>query len=197
MNESFVVGLRHDEVLRRRAVVRRVRLIGGAIVVVTTSVGLVLSVWLMILLGDAWYIGLLMIASLLLPLVSVIQSFRQQRWYAGADLPPYAMRMTPAALELGVEGAPAPVVLPWPAVSGFRQERRAGQPVLRVLLRRGVTPTSPGVSGLDQPAARATLQPSKFVKNGGLYGVPSLDQPVEAIDQALRYFSNGNAAVVR
>lgn len=201
MDESFVVGLKRDEVLRRRGAVRRVRMIGGAIVVFLTLIGLTLAVALTNLLGDAWYIGVLMIVALLLPLTSVIRSFKQgaalKRWYAATDLPPYAMRMTPAALELGIEGAPAPVVLPWPAVIGFRHERRLGQPVLLALLQPGVTPTSPGVSGLDQPAAQATLQPGKWVKTAGMYGVPSLDQPVEAIDQALRHFSNGTAAVAR
>lgn len=80
---------------------------------------------------------------------------------------------------------------------GLRQQRKFGQPILEVVLQRGVTPTSPGVSGLDQPAARATLQPSKWIKTAGFYGVASLDQPVESIDQALRHFSNGLAGIAR
>jgi hypothetical protein len=201
MNESFVVGLRRDEVLRRRAAVRRVRMIGGSITLVMTAVGFGLSVVLMVMLGDYWMLGLPMVAAMVILAWSGLRSVRQsvalKRWYEASDLPPYAMRMTPAALELGVEGAPAPVVLPWQAVVGLRQQRRFGQPVLEVVLQPGVTPSSPGVSGLDQPAARATLQPSKLIKTAGFYGVPSLDQPVDAIDQALRHFSHGLAAVAR
>ncbi|MEU4195181.1 hypothetical protein AB0E69_25000 [Kribbella sp. NPDC026611] len=201
MNESFVVGLNREEVLRRRATVRRTRLIGGGITLTMTAIGLGLSIVLTIMLGDYWMIGLLMIASMVILGSSGIQALRQgtklKRWYDATDLPPYALRMTPAALELGVEGAPAPVVLPWPAVVGLRYQRKFGQPILEVVLQPGVTPASPGVTGLDQPAARATLQPSKWIKTAGFYGVASLDQSVEAIDQALRHFSNGVAAVAR
>jgi hypothetical protein len=201
MNESFVVGLNREEVVRRRRVVRRTRLIGGGIVLVLTAIGLGLSVWLTIALDGLWMAGLLMIASMLVlggtGLLSVRQALKGKRWYDASELPPYAMRMTSAALELGVEGAQAPVVLPWPAVVGLRQQRKFGQPILQVVLQPGVTPSSPGVSGLDQPAARATLQPGKLTKTAGFYGVPSLDQSVESIDQALRHFSNGLAAVAR
>lgn len=100
-------------------------------------------------------------------------------------------------MELGVERAPAPVVLPWSAVVGFRRKRTFGRQTLQVVVQPGVTAASPGVSGLDQPAVRALLRPSRRVKTAGLYSVASLDQPVEAIDQALRYFSNGVAAVAR
>jgi hypothetical protein len=103
--------------------------------------------------------------------------------------------MSPAALELGVEGALAPVVLPWQAVQGFQLRRRYGQQTLEVVLHPNVSPTSPGITGLDQPAAQASLQPGKWLKSAGFYGVASLDQPVDAIDQALRYFSSGQVAL--
>jgi hypothetical protein len=187
--------------LRRRRSVRRVRMIGGGFTLLLSTLGTGLSIALTIRMGDMWIAGVLMIASMLLlfgsGLVPFVQWGKLKRWYAGTDLPPYALRMTAAALELGVEGAPAPVVLPWPAVVGFRRKRKLGQPLLQVVVQPGVTAAGPGVSGLDQPAVRALLRRSRRVKTAGIYSVASLDQPVEAIDQALRYFSNGVAAVAR
>ncbi|TCC27175.1 hypothetical protein [Kribbella speibonae] len=201
MNESFVVGLRRDEMLRRRRTVRRVRMISGGITLLISMAGLALSIWLTFRLGGSWAMGAMMIACMVFlfgtSLVPFVQQGKLKRWYAGADLPPYALRMTAAGLELGVEGAPAPVVLPWPAVVGFRRKRKLGQPLLQVVVQPGVTADSPGVSGLDQPVVRALLRRSRRVKTAGIYSVASLDQPVEAIDQALRYFSNGVAAVAR
>ncbi|WP_433018644.1 hypothetical protein [Kribbella sp. CA-294648] len=199
MNESFTVGLDQQEVLRRRAAVRRTRMIGGSVVLLLAAVGAGLGITLAIMLGQYWPFGLLMVVSMLITAVPTLKAMTMseelKRWYDGAALPPYAMRMTPAALELGVEGAAAPVVLPWPAVSGLRVERRYGQPVLEVVLHPGVEPTSPGVLGLDQPTAKAALRPSKWLKPAGFYGVASLDQPVEAIAQAVHYFSQGQAVL--
>lgn len=39
------------------------------------------------------------------------------------------------------------------------------------------------------------LWPGKRTKTPGFYGVASLDQPVEAIDQALRSFTAGRVAI--
>jgi hypothetical protein len=61
-------------------------------------------------------------------------------------------------------------------VLGFRRKRKLGQPLLQVAVQPGV----PGLSG-----------------RAGVYSVAALDQPVEAIDQALRYFSNGVATIQR
>ncbi len=199
MNESFTVGLNHQEVLRRRARVRRTRMIGGSVVLLMSAIGLGLAAVLATILGQYWPFALLMGASFLLMAVPTVKAMmvseELRRWYDASGLPPYAMRMTPAALELGVEGASAPVVLPWPAVSGLEVKGKFGQPVLEVLLQPGVTPTSPGVFGLDHPAAKAALGPSKWIKSAGFYGVASLDQPVEAIAQALHHFSQGQAAL--
>ena len=201
MNESFVVGLNRAEVLRRRAIVRRTRQIGGAVTLFLSASCVALAVGLPVAFPDSWPYAVLVAVSMLplvLPTVKALKkSGELKRWYDATDLPPFALRMTPMALELGVEGAPAPVVLPWPAVLGLRQQRTFGQPILEVVLQQNVTPTSPGVSGLDQPAARATLQPSKWIKTAGFYGVASLDQPVEAIGHALRHFSNGLAGIAR
>lgn len=199
MNESFTVGLNHQEVLRRRATVRRTRMIGGSVVLLLSAIGLGLSAVLASVLGPYWPFGLLMGASILLTAVPTIKAMmiseELKRWYDASALPQYALRMTPAALELGVEGAPAPVVLPWPTVGGLQVKRKFGQPVLEVVLRPGVTATTPGVLGLDHPAAKAALGSSKWIKSAGFYGVASLDQPVEAIAQALQYFSQGQAAL--
>jgi hypothetical protein len=201
MTQSFVVGLNQAEVLRRRAIVSRIRRIGSSLTLVLSAIGMGLAVMLTVMLGQMWMIGLLLIASMLPLVFSAVKglqvSAESKRWYDASGMPPFAMRMSPAGLELGCEGAPAPVVLPWPAVQGFRYQRKLGQPVLEISLAPGVTPSSPGVSGLDQPAARATLQPRRWIKTAGFYGIASLDQPVEAIDQALRYFSQGLAGVSR
>jgi hypothetical protein len=201
MNESFVVGLNRVEVLRRRAIVRRTRQIGGAITLFLSAICVGLAVGLAVAFPESWPFAVLIAVSMLLVALPTLKALKKsaelKRWYAANDLPPFALRMTPAALELGVEGATAPVVLPWPAVLGLRQQRKFGQPILEVVLQQGVIPTSPGVSGLDQPAARATLQPGKWIKTAGFYGVASLDQPVEAIDQALRHYSNGLAGIAR
>jgi hypothetical protein len=201
MDENFVVGLKRDVVLRSRARVRRIQTISGGFTLLISVLGLGLSIALTLRMGDMWIAGMLMIASMLFlcgsSLVPFVRWGKLKRWSAGTDLPPYALRMTAAALELGVEGASAPVVLPWPAVVGFRRTRKLGQPLLQVVVQPGVTAASPGVSGLDQPAVRALLRRGRRVKTAGLYSVASLDQPVEAIDQALRHFSNGVAAVAR
>ncbi len=194
-----MVGLKTDEVLRRRATVRRTRMIGGSVVLFLTAIGLGLSVALMIMLGAYWPIGLLMVFSMLVIAAPTLKALRisaeLKRWYDASELPPFALRMSPAALELGVEGAQAPVVLPWQAVRGFQLRRRYGQQTLEVVLHPNVSATSPGITGLDQPAAQASLQPGKWLKSAGFYGVASLDQSVEAIDQALRYFSSGQVVL--
>jgi len=200
MNESFTVGLNHQEVLRRRARVRRTRMVGGSVVLLMSAIGIGLATVLATVIGSQyWPVALLMGASFLLmaapTLKAMAVSEKLKRWYDANGLPPYAMRMTPAALELGVEGASAPVVLPWPAVSGLQVKGKFGQPVLEVLLQPGVTPASPGVFGLDHPAAKATLGPSKWIKSAGFYSVASLDRPLEAIAQALHHYSQGQATL--
>ncbi|TWD82367.1 hypothetical protein FB561_3497 [Kribbella amoyensis] len=197
--EGFVVGLDRSEVLRRRASVRRTRLVGGVVVIAFSAVGVGLSVELMVLLGDSWPVGLLMMAAFVLPVVAAVRGLwtnaTMKRWYAAADVPPFALRMTAASLELGVEGAQRPLVVPWEAVRGFRRRLRFGQPILEVELRPGIQPITPGVTGLEQPAVQKMVRPSRLTKGAGLYGIASLDQPVEAIDQALRYFSRGGVGV--
>ncbi len=201
MNESFVVGLNRAEVLRRRAIVRRTRQIGGAVTLFLSASCIALAAGLAVAYPDSWPYAVLVAVSMLPLLLPTLKALKKsaelKRWYDAADLPPFALRMTPAALELGVEGAAAPVVLPWPAVLGLRQQRKLGQPILEVVLQQGVTPTSPGVSGLEQPAARPTLKPSRRIKTARFYSVASLDQPVEAIDQALRHYSHGLAGIAR
>lgn len=197
MNESFVVGFRRDEVVRRRAILRRKRKIGGSATLFFAAIAIGGWLWQVLTIPEFRPFGAIAVAGML-PLVIVASKTLKQtadtRWYDATELPPYAMRMTPVALELGIEGAPAPVILPWSAVVGVRQQRR--QLALVVVLQPGITSSSPGVSGLDQPAIRAALRRIKRLKTFGFYGVPILDQPVEAIDQALRHFSNGAAAVV-
>jgi hypothetical protein len=87
------------------------------------------------------------------------------------------------------------VSLPWTTVQGFKQEKVFGQFVLHLELAPGIAATSAGVRGLDQPAVRAVVKPSPLLKPTGLYLVKSLDQPVHIIDQALKHFSGGKAAI--
>lgn len=200
--QTFVVGLDRAEVLRRRATVRRTQVFG----IWVTGVGFAIMAGFVLgmaigfdLGGGMWWFAILIVVSMLPLLFSVEQSRRRlaasKKWFAGAELPPWAMRMSSQALELGCEGAPMPVVLPWQAVQGFKQRRRFGQPVLELVLAPGVGPGTPGVSGLEQPAAASALTPSKMVKPIGFYGVAALDQPLGAIDQALRSFSGGRVGV--
>jgi hypothetical protein len=138
----------------------------------------------------------------MLPLVaSTVLALRlnaeRQRWYAASELPPVAMRMSPKGLELACEGAKYPVILPWPTVRGFKQEKVFGQFVLDLRLAPGIGATTAGVRGLDQAAVRAVVKPSPLLKPTGLYLVSALDQPVHVIDQALKHFSDGQAGISR
>jgi hypothetical protein len=121
----------------------------------------------------------------------------RQRWYAAHELPPVAMRMSPRGLELACEGAKYPVMLPWPTVRGFKQEKVLGQYVLDLQLAPGIGATTAGVRGLDQAAVRAVVKPSPLLKPTGLYLVNALDQPIHVIDQALQHFSDGKATITR
>lgn len=196
---TFVVGLDRDTVLRRREVVRKIQWVGGWVSAVLAAIGVGLAVIFVVYAAfvypgeGMWPYAVLMLLSLL-PLAFITATSLQltanrKRWYDATELPPFAMRMSPDALELGCEGAPAPVVLPWDVVKGFKVRQRFGEPVLEIAL-------NPGVPDLVHPAARAALQPNRLLKSPGFVAVAALDQPVEAIDQALRHFSGGRTAIL-
>lgn len=201
---TYVVGLDRAEVLRRRRTVRRTQSFAIWWTVISFGVLLGILVAVAITMGSAnglWFFVALIVVAMIPVVVTTEQSRRRlaasKRWFAAAELPPFAMRMTAQALELGCEGAPEPIVLPWNTVLGFRLRRRFGQQVLELALAPGVTASTAGIRGADQPAASAMLWPPKRTKAAGFYGVASLDQPVEAIDQALRSFTAGRVTIAR
>ncbi|HEU4945811.1 MAG TPA: hypothetical protein VFT31_01525 [Kribbella sp.] len=203
MSETFVVGLKQAEVLRRREVVRRARRLGAWTTLALGVTGIAIAVGFTVAFPGAglWPYALLLVASMSPLVLSTVQARRlaveQQRWYAANGVPPAAMRMSATVLELACDGAEFPVVLPWATVRGFRQKRRLGQSVLELVLARGVGATTAGVRGLAQPAVRAVVKPSPLLQPVGLYPVAALDQPVHVIDQAMRHFSGGRAGVLR
>ncbi|WP_433166876.1 hypothetical protein [Kribbella sp. CA-247076] len=190
-----------EAVLHRREVVRTVQRRGAWITLVLGAIGIVAAVYALIAFQGAglWPFALLLIAAMVPLVVSTLLALRlqseRQRWYDANELQPIAMRMTPKALELACEGAAYPVVLPWPTVRGFRQEKLFGQYTLELELAPGVGATTAGVRGLDQPAVRTVVKPNPLLRPTGLFLVKALDQPVHVIDQALKHFSAGQAGV--
>ncbi len=198
---AFVVGIDREALLRRREVVRKVQRRGAWVTLAIGAVGIIAALYALIAFRGAglWPFALLLIAAMVPLVVSTVLVLRidaeRQRWYGANALQPVAMRMTPKALELACEGAAYPVVLPWQAVKGFRQEKLFGQYALELELAPGVSATTVGVRGLDQPAVRTVVKPNPLLRPTGLFLVKALDQPVHVIDQALKHFSNGRAGV--
>jgi hypothetical protein len=198
---AFVVGIDRDAVVRRREVVRKVQRRGAWVTLVIGAVGIIAALYALIAFRGSglWPFALLLIAAMVPLVLSTVLALRldaeRQRWYDANALQPVAMRMSPKSLELACEGAAYPVVLPWPTVKGFRQEKLLGQYALELELAPGVGATTAGVRGLDQPAVRTVVKPNPLLRPTGLFLVMALDQPVHVIDQALRHFSQGQARV--
>jgi hypothetical protein len=201
--QTFVVGIDRDAVLQRRAVVAKVQRRGAWVTLVIGALGIVVALAALVVFRGAglWPFALLMIAAMVPLVLSTVLALRlekeRQGWYAANELPPVAMRMSPKGLELAVEGAAYPVILPWATVDGFWQEKIFGQFVLELQLAKGFGATTAGVRGLDQPAVRAIVKPNPLLRPTGLYLVKALDQPIHVIDQALRHFSNGTTSILR
>jgi hypothetical protein len=201
--EAFVVGIDREAVLRRREVVRTVERRGAWVTLAIGAVGILAALYALIAFRGSglWPFALLLIVAMIPLVLSTVLALRlqaeRQRWYAANELQPVAMRMTPKGLELACEGAAYPVVLPWQAVRGFRQEKLLGQYALELDLAPGIGATTAGVRGLDQPAVRAVVKPNPFLRPTGLFLVKALDQPVHIIDEALKHFSHGTAGVRR
>jgi hypothetical protein len=198
---TFVVGIDRDAVLQRRQVVRNVQRRGAWVTLVIGAVGIVAALYALIAFRGSglWPFALLLIAAMVPLVFSTVLALRldaeRQRWYDANELQPVAMRMSPKALELACEGAAYPVVLPWPTVKGFRQQKLFGQYALELELAPGVGATTAGVRGLDQPSVRTVVKPNPLLRPTGLFLVSALDQPVHVIDQALKHFSQGQAGV--
>jgi hypothetical protein len=201
--ETFVVGLDRDVVLRRRQVVRTVERRGAWVTLAIGAVGIIAAIYVLVSFSGSgmWPFALLLILAMTPLVASTVLVFRieaeRERWYAANELQPVAMRMTAKALELACEGAAFPVVLPWSAVRGFRQQKLLGQYALELDLAPGVGATTAGVRGLDQPSVRSVVKPNPLLRPTGLFLVKALDQPVHIIDEALKHFSNGTAGVQR
>ncbi|WP_246486063.1 hypothetical protein [Kribbella qitaiheensis] len=195
------MGIDRGAVEARRGVVRRGVRRGAWVTLGIGAVGIGLAVYALLAFRGSgmWPFALLLILSMSPLVASTVLAVRldgeRQRWYAASELPPVAFRMSPKGLELACDGAPYPVILPWPAVAGFKQEKVFGQFVLHLTLAPGIAATTAGVRGLDQPAVRAVVKPSALLKPTGLYLVKALDQPVHVIDQALKHFSGGKAGI--
>ena len=201
--EAFVVGLDRETVLRRREVVRTVERRGAWVTLAIGTVGIVAALYVLIAFRGSgmWPLALLLILAMIPLVVSTVMALRlqteRQQWYAANELQPVAMRMTPKALELACEGAAFPVVLPWHAVRGFRQQKLLGQYALELDLAPGVGATTAGVRGLDQPSVRSVVKPNPLLRPTGLFLVKALGQPVHIIDEAMKHFSNGTAGIRR
>lgn len=201
--ETFVVGLDRDAALRRRDVVRTVERRGAWVTLAIGAVGIVAALYVLIAFRGSglWPFALLLILAMIPLVLSTVMALRlqteRQQWYAANELQPVAMRMTPKALELACEGAAFPVVLPWQAVKGFRQQKLLGQYALELDLAPGVGATTAGVRGLDQPSVRSVVKPNPLLRPTGLFLVKALDQPVHIIDEAMNHFSNGTAGIRR
>jgi len=198
---AFVVGTDREVLLRRRQIVRKVQRRGAWVTLVIGAIGVIAALYALIAFRGAglWPFALLLILAMVPLVLSTVLVLRldaeRQRWYDATELQPLAMRMTPKALELACEGASYPVVLPWPTVKGFRQQKLFGQYALELELAPGVGATTAGVRGLDQPAVRTVVKPNPLLRPTGLFLVKALDQPVHVIDQALKHFSGGRAGV--
>jgi hypothetical protein len=183
-------------------VVGNVQRRGAWVTLVIGALGIVVALVALLVFRGAglWPFALILIAAMLPLVLSTALALRLEKqrheWYAN-ELPPVAMRMSPKGLELAVEGASYPVLLPWATVKGFRQVKIIGQFVLELELQPGIGATTAGVRGLGQPAVRSIVKPSPLLRPTGLYLVKALDQPVPLIDQALKHFSGGTASILR
>lgn len=200
--QPFVVRLDRATVIAKRAGARRanrvslgISIVGGVILL---ALGVLSLAWALTSDGSL-VLGLIGVAGLAFLGGAVAQARvlrRARPWYEATDLPDEIIRMTPDGMQLGSESAAEPVWLPWPAVAGFRYGQSFGQPILTLLLTPGVTPATPGVRGLDQPEVASAFGPGRR-RRGIFYGLAALDQSVEAIDAAMRSFTNGRAGVLR
>jgi hypothetical protein len=207
--EAFVVGLDREAVLRRREVIRSVQLRGAWVTLAIGAVGIVAAVAAMIAFRGAglWPFALLLIAAMVPLVLSTVLVLRldaeRQLWYAANELQPVAMRMSPKALELACQGAAYPVVLPWKAVKGFRQEKLFGQYALELELAPGVAATTAGVRGLDQPSVRSIVKPNPLLRPTGLFrSTPSTSRSTSSTrpsntSPTAKPESSTDAAVVR
>ncbi|MGV9847648.1 hypothetical protein ACWDWU_02440 [Streptomyces sp. NPDC003442] len=119
---------------------------------------------------------------------------RLKRTWAVKDVSPVAMRLSPEGLRCTIDAAPDPVVLPWSAIARMRIKGQ-GLSAVRVDLTPGVSATTPGVSGLDQPEARVRMRRTWKGRTRLGFAIYALREPLSDIDQALGHFSNGRIGI--
>jgi len=199
--QTLVVGIDREAVVRRRRLVGMLQRRGAWVTLAVGLVGIAAAVYVLISLAGSglWPFAVLLIIAMLPLVAATVLALRldaqRKRWYAVHELQPVAMRLSEKGLELACDGAAYPVVLPWATVRGFRQEKLFGEYMLELDLAPGVSATTAGVRGLDQPSVRAVVRPNPLLRPTGMFLVSALDQPVHVIDQAMRHFSGGTAGV--
>ncbi|MEU0839022.1 hypothetical protein ABZ370_06070 [Streptomyces sp. NPDC005962] len=121
---------------------------------------------------------------------------RLKQTWAVKEISPVAMRVTDEGLWCVVDAAPEPVFLPWAAVANVQVKGRGRLSVLLVALAPGA-PTTPGVSGLNQPEVKSRTRRNRKGVSRLHLAVHSPLQPVSEseIDQALGHFSGGRVRV--
>ncbi|MBI0296264.1 hypothetical protein JBE04_17790 [Streptomyces sp. PRKS01-29] len=119
---------------------------------------------------------------------------RLKRTWAVKDVSPEAMRLSPEGLRCTIDAAPDPVLLPWSAIARVRITGQ-GLSSVRIDLTPGVSATTPGVSGLEQPEVRTRTRRTWKGRTRLRFAVYALREPLSEIDQALGRFSNGRISV--
>jgi hypothetical protein len=204
---AFVVEIDRDAVARERDRVRRimmgqVRFAFGAtiLILIILSGGYIWgrslndppSMWLWL-----WVMLPTMIATLVYALHTLGQVRKQLAAWDGAPAVSVGLRLTPTGLEYRTDEVLDPVFLPWATVAGLRVVRRVGHDYLLVDPAPGVHAGTAGVRGLNQPHVQWQLRdPRTFGEKGLRHPVSTLRQPLDAIADAVAYFSQGRVRLL-
>ncbi|WP_433174501.1 hypothetical protein [Actinoallomurus sp. CA-150999] len=171
--------------LRQRRVNGWIEAIGGGIII-----GLAVATIFLAGFSQAWTLVGMGITGLILA-GDAPKNFAARRRMAATwgaiGVPPEAMRLSREGLRCRIDAAPRPCFLPWSCVAAVHLKNRF---VLAVELAPGVTATTPGVSGLDQPEVRRVAH-----RRGLRFYLRFLRLTPEEIDQALAAFTDGRVRV--
>lgn len=194
--DEFVVEVDQEAVRRARATMLRRQTLSGWFSLVGAGVLAGLAVVLSQSAGVAGLLGL--VAAILVGFNGVwalLAARRLRAAWAARPVAPVAMRISPGGLRLSIDAAPDSIFLPWPAVQGFHRINRLGEQVLVLDLTPGVTPASPGVTGLDHPDVQRVLARRTQGTRGLRFAARVLRQPPGTIDQALAACTGGRVRV--
>lgn len=128
-------------------------------------------------------------------LADFVAARRLRELWNAMDVPAVAMRMSAQGLLCSTSNPTDQLFLPWPVVTGFQLKRWRRQRFLVLGLAPGVTPSTPGVSGLDHPDVQRVLHRKEFGIKGIRFAVSTLRPPIEEIDQALAHFTQGRVRI--